>query len=144
MTLDLSSLVQAVDSLRDSLEVLRLEQAGNNPQVLRVIQAGVIQNFEFTFELSHKMLKRYLEATEPNPAGLDQANFQDLIRLGSERGLLRSSWDSWKRYRTARGITSHTYDQTKAQEVLALVPEFLLEAQILLGQLEQRSRETSP
>ncbi|CDS53867.1 hypothetical protein [Polaromonas sp. CG9_12] len=40
---------------------------------------SVIQCFDFSYELSWKMLKRYLEATQASPAALDTASFQNLI-----------------------------------------------------------------
>jgi hypothetical protein len=60
------------------------------------------------------MLKRYLEMTASNPSEIDAMSFQNLIRLGSEKGLLRSDWEQWKIYRQARGTTSHTYDEKKS------------------------------
>ncbi|WP_292922576.1 hypothetical protein [Nitrosomonas sp.] len=41
-----------------------------------------------TYELAHKMLKRYLEASAANPAEFDQADFHYLIRSANEQGLL--------------------------------------------------------
>jgi hypothetical protein len=38
--------------------------------------AAAIQAFEFTYELSWKMLKRYLERTVPNPDGIDECLLQ--------------------------------------------------------------------
>lgn len=102
-----------------------------------VVRDACIQRFEFVYELSHKMLKRFLEATSANPEEFDNIKFQDLIRSGNERGLLRSDWSRWKDYRTARGTTSHTYDQTKAREVFAIVPEFLSEARFLRDRLRE-------
>jgi len=93
-------------------------------------------------EISHKMLKRFLEMTSATPQSIDEMPFPDLIRTGSEQGLLLSSWDVWQDYRKARGTTSHTYDEAKAAEVLAVIPAFLDEARYLLGRLEQRIRET--
>ena len=105
---------------------------------LNVIRAGVIQNFEFTYELSHKMLGRYLQLTLPNPSVIDEMPFQDIIRTGSEKGLLLNGWDVWKQYRAARSITSHTYDVDKAAAVLEITHGFLQEVQYLCGQLERR------
>ena len=101
-----------------------------------IVRDACIQRFEFTYEVSHKMLKRYLEATSANPAEFDAMSFQDLIRTGSERGLLLSDWSRWKVFRTARSITSHTYDETKAREVFAIIPEFLAEASHLRDRLK--------
>ena len=101
-----------------------------------IVRDACIQRFEFTYEVSHKMLRRYLEATSANPAEFDAMSFQDLIRTGSERGLLLSDWSRWKVFRTARSITSHTYDETKAREVFAIIPEFLAEASHLRDRLK--------
>ena len=100
-----------------------------------LLRDGVIQRFEYTYELSWKMLKRYLEATLPNPEEVDGMTFQALIRTGSEQGLLLTCWDRWVDYRKARGTTSHVYDGEKAREVFAIVPAFLQEARFLLGRL---------
>lgn len=102
-----------------------------------LIRDACIQRFEFTYELAHKMLKRFLEATSANPDEFDNMTFQDQIRLGNERGLLRSDWSLWKEYRRARGTTSHTYDEEKAREVFAIVPDFLSEARFLRDRLRE-------
>ncbi len=140
MKLDLSNLEKAIASLTSSLQVMNAEETAllDDP-VQDVIQAGVIQNFEFTYELAHKMLKRYLETASANPTRIEEMDFPELIRTGAEQGLLQNSWDIWKEYRTARGTTSHTYNEEKAQEVLAVIPQFLTEARYLLRQLQQRA-----
>jgi nucleotidyltransferase substrate binding protein (TIGR01987 family) len=63
-------------------------------------------------------------------------SFPALIRTGFEQGLVADGWTAWQRYRELRNITSHTYDEAKAQEVAAAIPEFLVEAQGLLARLE--------
>jgi len=40
----------------------------------------LIQRFEFTHELSHKMLRRYLKETAASPEEIDRIPFADLIR----------------------------------------------------------------
>lgn len=134
--LDLSSLENALQRLEEALQAHR-----SDPQNTLYRDAG-IQRFEFCYELSHKMLKRYLEMASPNPVAIDELAFPDLIRSGSEQGLLRSGWDCWKDYRKARSITSHTYDETKAIEVMAMLPDFLQEAQALLQELQRRGSVT--
>ena len=102
------------------------------------IRDGLIQRFEFTYELSHKMLKRYLEATAANPEEFDTMTFQDLIRTGNEKGLLLGDWTDWRRYRDMRSRTSHTYDEETALQVLAGIPAFLAEAAFLVQSLQKQ------
>ena len=63
--------------------------------------------------------------------------FFQLIRAGAERGLVRSDVNGWKRFRDARGITSHIYDRDKALEVFAVIPDFVEEVRYLLDRLTE-------
>jgi len=90
MILELSSFDNAI--LRLDEGILRYQKDITDTQ----IRDGLIQRFEFTYELSHKMLKRFLEFTSPSPANIDELAFQDLIRTGNEQGLLLSDWAQWK------------------------------------------------
>lgn len=106
-----------------------------------MVRDGLVQRFEFTYELSHKMLRRFLEATAANPTEFDEADFQYLIRTANEQGLLLGAWPQWSVYRDMRSKTSHTYDEKVALKVVAGIPAFLKEAQFLLGQLQRRRTE---
>lgn len=130
--LDLSSLNKVLRLLSEALQAYALDASNS------LYRDASIQRFEFCYELSHKMLKRYLELASPNPVAIDELAFPDLIRSGSEQGLLRNGWDKWKDYRKARSITSHTYDESKAIEVMQIVPDFLLEGLALLAELKKR------
>ena len=102
------------------------------------IRDGLIQRFEFTYEISHRMLKRYLEFTSATPTQYDTMSFADLIRSGNEHGLLLGIWPDWKRYRDMRAKTSHSYDEGIASEVVAGILPFLAEARYLLAQMKAR------
>ena len=100
---------------------------------------GLIHRFEFIYEISHKMLKRHLEAVSPTPEQFDAMAFADLIRSAHEQGLLLGAWSAWKIYREMRSKTSHTYDEEIAIEVVQGIPAFLEEARHLLKQLQERN-----
>lgn len=102
------------------------------------MRAGAIQAFKFTYELSHKMLKRYLENTEPSPDVIESMDFETLIRTGNEKGLLMSDVVIWKSYRAKRGTTSHTYNEEKAEVVFENIPLFLAEVKHLLKTLKEK------
>ncbi|OIN93845.1 MAG: nucleotidyltransferase [Comamonadaceae bacterium CG1_02_60_18] len=140
MTIDFTALGNAIAQLDKSLAYANSPAAMADPGLREQLRNSVIQCFEFTYELSWKMLKRYLEATEPNPTAIDVSTFQNLIRLGNERALLRSDWRQWQTYRQARTDSSHTYDVSKAEAVFAVAPGFLAEARSLFDELTRRSQ----
>lgn len=142
MSLDYTPLGNAIAQLEKSLAYAYSPAAMADAGLREQLRNSVIQCFEFTYELSWKMLKRYLEETEATPADIDNSSFQNLIRLGNERALLRSDWRQWKTYRQARTDSSHTYDAGKAEAVFAIAPDFLAEAQALLHELTRRSALT--
>ncbi len=141
MPIDLSSLRQAISQLEEALVYCDSELAKQDPRLALHLRAGAIQAFEFTFELAVKMLRRYLETVESNPAAVAEFTFSELIRCGWERGLLRAELAAWKEFRRDRGTTSHAYDEGKALEVFQNIPAFLLEARFICTEISRRQEE---
>ena len=139
MSLDLSPLESAIGQLEEALELYDSELAQSDPRLKRHLRAAVIQAFEFTYELSFKMLRRYLELASANPAEIDDWAFNDVIREASRQALVQAEFRVWKEYRRNRGTTSHAYDEQKAQEVFKSAPGFLQEARYLLTRLQERN-----
>ncbi len=132
MKLDITPLVKAVSKLEEGYA--RYQSDISDEQ----IRDGLIQRFEFTYELSHKMLKRYIESVSASPAEYDNAPFQYLVRSGNEQGLLLGDWSKWRGYRDMRSKTSHTYDERVALKVVAGIPAFIDEARFLCDKLLER------
>lgn len=129
---DISSLEKAIARLHEGIQDYQAEPTRT------LYRDGVIQRFEFTYEIAHKTLKRYLEFASPSPEQYDQMTFQDMIRSGNEQGLLLGDWPAWRTYRDMRSRTSHTYDEETALQVLAGIPAFLEEARYLRDKLRER------
>jgi nucleotidyltransferase substrate binding protein (TIGR01987 family) len=132
MRLDTTSLGNAVRRLREGLA--RYERESTDEQ----IRDGLIQRFEFTYELSHKMLRRYLRDSAASPDEIERMPFADLIRAGNSQGLLRGDWPVWRRFREMRARSSHTYNAKMASLVASAVPDFLEEAEHLYAELQRR------
>ena len=132
MPLDISALVNAVGRLNEGLERHRSEPADEQ------LRDGLIQRFEFTYELAHRLLRRYLRQVSPSPEMFDQMPFQDLIRTGSAQGLLLSDWPAWRHYRDMRARTSHTYSAAVAAEIVRDIPAFLADVSFLRDALQRR------
>lgn len=138
MILDLSSLEKATAQLVEALDYCQSDLAKNDDRLAQHLRAAAIQAFEFTYELSFKMLKRFLEASEPNPTSVDQMTFNEIIRTGLEKGLLQAELEEWKAFRKDRGSTSHTYDENKARNVFECIPKFIIEARFLYNEIQKR------
>ncbi|HTT80316.1 MAG TPA: HI0074 family nucleotidyltransferase substrate-binding subunit [Stellaceae bacterium] len=131
MPLDLSSLGNAVVRLREGLSRHLREPADEQ------LRDGLIQRFEFTYELTHKTLRRYLRDVAASPDE-EPLSFADLVRTGIGRGLLRADLPAWRAFRDMRTRTSHTYSAETASRVVAGIPDFLAEAEHLLAELRRR------
>ncbi len=138
--LDLSALRDAVGSLEDGLEVVSDSEWFNaqSSKVQNTLIAGVIQNFEFVYEISVKMIKRQIEAESASPDEVDESNFRDVLRVAAEKGLI-ADVEAWFKYRKMRNITAHTYDHQKAQQVYQDTLIFIDDARALLHKLEARN-----
>ncbi len=130
--MDLDLLRKALTSLKEAWQARTHDPS--NP----FLPDACIQRFEYTYELSHKTLRRFLEATEADPDTIQRLSFPNMIRLASDLGLIQGGWPAWHGYRHARSLTSHTYDAEKSEEVLRGIPAFLEEADFLLAALTQR------
>lgn len=138
MSIDITSLEKAIAQLDEALAYAGSDLAAADAQLALHLRAAAIQAFEFTYELSVRMLRRYLLANEASPAVVDELDFNGLIRLGYARGLLNEELAAWRLFRQDRGTTSHAYDERKARAVFDHIPGFLAEARFLSHQLRDR------
>lgn len=99
----------AVERLREAME----EQAATPDST--VIRDGVIQRFEFTFELAWKSLKEYMEDQGVAP-GL--AYPKAVLKAAFADGAINSEQE-WLDMLDARNITSHVYSDDQAAQVVA-------------------------
>jgi nucleotidyltransferase substrate binding protein (TIGR01987 family) len=133
--LDYSSLEKAVSTLSIALQSYEANSMVFSLADRDIIRDGVIQRFEYTFELAWKTLKRYLEIY-----GLEKADTltnRDLFRIGAEQGLIDDP-ASWFNYMIDRNRTSHSYDADVANDVFHTAGQFLHDVTYLLDQLKKR------
>lgn len=132
MTLDITPLTAVIQRLQSGYARCVLHPEDDQ------LRDGVIQRFEYTYELSHKFLGRYLMNVVASPDTLHTMAFPDVIRLGYAHGLLHESWSEWRMYREIRAKTSHTYDLAVAVAVMAAIPQFIDAVTFLQAQLAAR------
>lgn len=136
--LDITPFEKAISKLKTSLYYANSESVTIDPEMREVLRGGAIHVFEYTYELSVKMITRYLSMTEPVASYPKEMSFSELIRRAYEIGLIESDLEQWKEWRKARGTTSHTYDEDKAQLVYQDLDNFYTEMLYLLHELKAR------
>jgi len=93
-----------------------LYQEGASSETLnRLEKEGLIQRFEYTFELSWKTMKDYLEGK-----GIVVAYPRDTIKEAFAHGLIEDG-DIWMEMLERRNLLSHTYDEKTFQAAYGLV-----------------------
>jgi nucleotidyltransferase substrate binding protein (TIGR01987 family) len=132
--IDLTPLQRALDALAGALAYWQAEpgDSGRKPH----LRAGVIQSFEFSYELAVRLLRRVLMERALAAQSVADLSFNDLLRAGADAGLLPDPL-SWRRWRDWRNRTSHGYNETEAQAIAEAAQVFLVDAQALLKHLKR-------
>ena len=82
------------------------------------------------------MLRRQLQEISASPTDIVALDYMSLIREGAKFKLIESS-DAWFAYRRQRNLTSHSYDESVAEQVAKNAIEFLEDARQLLLALQK-------
>ncbi len=133
-SIDLSSLHKALAQLEEALTFWQQQPAASS--LKRHLRSAVIQSFEFSYELSVRMLRRVLMERAATADLIIDLSFNDLLRKGADAGLLPDVL-AWRRWREMRNATSHTYDEARAAEVADAASLFLPDAKKLAQVLER-------
>lgn len=123
----------AVQKLRDSIVSLKegVEQTRDE-----LDKDGVIQRFEFTFELLWKALKIFLEGE-----GIECRTPKDCLKSAFRIELFHDEQVCLDMLED-RNKTTHTYDDAESQKIFQRIKEkYLVQMEGILGKLEQRQSQ---
>lgn len=98
-----------------------------------IVRDATIQRFEYTYEIAWKMMKRHLEWS--GVADVDSLSRRDLFREAARAGLIDDA-ERWFEFLKARNVTSHTYNESIAEEVYLAARAFRDQCSELLRALE--------
>ncbi|MDR2623713.1 MAG: nucleotidyltransferase substrate binding protein [Methanobrevibacter sp.] len=122
--LDLTSLLKAYNSYINALEYVKMvesEDDSDNPFYTdEMVRAGLIQHFEYLYELSWITMKKFIKIDEGREDSLTRKGF---FRHAGERGLI-DDYYKWMEFHNARNSTSHMYDEEIAEKVYISAKEF--------------------
>lgn len=82
-----------------------------------VVRDGVIQRFEFTFELAWKSLREYME---DQGASMDALFSKQVFKAAYAANIIHDS-QVWLDMLASRNVTSHVYDDTQAARVVEAI-----------------------
>ena len=133
--LDITSLINAVNALNDSIITYR-EYSSQNEVLKHSLRSGVIQNFEVAYELSWKFMKRWLEINI-SPDIVTGVTRREFYRI-AKQNLLVSDVNMWWIFHEARNNTSHIYNEDVAEETLNIAFDFLRFAEDFTNVLKER------
>ena len=105
---------QRLDSFLRALALLK--EAAELPSLSKLEREGLIQRFEYTYELAWNTLKDLMEARGQT----DLIGSRDVFRRAFQLGLIGSG-ETWMDMIRSRTLTSHTYDEATALEIEARV-----------------------
>lgn len=123
--------VKALSQLTDAVQL-----AQQRP-LSKLEEQGLIQAFEFTHELAWNTLKDFLEGR-----GVQNLyGSKDATRVAFKTGLIENG-ETWMGMINSRNLTSHTYDEaTAAQIVAAIRNAYFAEFEALRVKLDELRRE---
>lgn len=123
----LKNFEKAFGKLKEAVELY------NSRNMSDLEKQGLIQSYEYTFELAWNLFKDYLE-------------FQGLYNLKGPRDVIKESFklgiikngDLWLEMLASRNLTSHTYDEYVAEEVVErIVNKYYYEFSLLLDEAKK-------
>ena len=85
-------------------------------QLSELEQQGLIQAFEYTYELAWNLLKDYLE----DQGETEIHGSRDAFRMAFQRGLIEDG-ETWMDMVRSRTLTSHTYNEDIAKQISSAV-----------------------
>lgn len=134
MTLDLSALEKAITSLE---EAVSFSQKLPSQVSFDIVRDSVIQRFEYTYELSWKLLQRWIKLNI-GPEDAEPRTKKDLFRLAAKKQMIKNPED-WFLFTEARNEVAHTYNEKKAAHVYDVALKFLPAAKSIYLELEQHN-----
>ena len=107
--------LERLDSLNRAMA--KLDEACAKEEYTELERAGLIQTFEFSFELAWKTLRDKLYH-----AGYDLNSPRATLKQAFRDGMIEEI-DEWLRALDSRNLFTHAYNESMAREAVALIKE---------------------
>jgi hypothetical protein len=132
MELYIAPLARAIEGLDEGLRRCLLDPGDT------LIRDGLIQRFEFSFDLAHKVLRHCLALASSEPKAVEAMDLPTLVGVAHEQGLVPGEWPLWRVWHDLRAHTGHSDDEPMGPDVVVAIPRFLDELRYLQRRLAGR------
>ena len=119
-----------IDDLKSALSMLKKGLSETKDQLDR---DGVIQRFEFTFELLWKVIQEYARYQ-----GVEAVSPRDAFRIGGELGIIEDP-GMWFDFLKDRNLTTHLYSEEDAAKIFSHIPSFISETEKVISKVESQT-----
>ena len=120
-----SNYVKALTELEEAVTLSKIRGLS------KLEKQGLIQCFEYTYELAWKTLKDFLE----NQSAIEIFGAKDTIREAFKLGLIVDG-EIWMQMVKNRNLTSYLYDEKIAEEIVkAIIEVYFAEFELLSNEL---------
>ncbi len=133
--LDLTAFSNAISTFGEALNEYSKDKSNT------FVRDSCIQRFEYCYDISKKMIKRYLKSISDDPMEVDREKFSNIIRQAYTLGIVKHSWDEWDIYRENRNNTSHGYNEDIALDIVEQLPHFYNEILFMLENIKANNED---
>ena len=135
--LDLTNIKNAISTLEEAINYYNTDV---EQPIKNMYADSCIQRFEYTYELSWKIMKKYLKLFFNKTE--QELTIKNIFRYMQGYGLIKD-WTKWVEYNDARNNTAHEYNFNKAQFVLTVLKTFLDDVKNFIICLEKSINENN-
>ena len=130
--MNITSLKQSVQDLEKALEICHKNTESG------VLRDACIYRFKNAYEITLRMIKRYLKETSSNPFEIEKLTFNQMISKAFGASLIKLEFKDWKKFRDHLIKMSEFYEEDELDEVLKGIPFFLKDVKYFISRLNEK------
>lgn len=132
MEIDITNLKVALNTLQISMQKL---EENKHCDFADMLEDSCIKRFEYTLEISRKIMKRVLKQVYGKAE--EELTVNNIFRFMQGYNFI-PNWETWRAYYEKRNNTAHKYNLEKSRKLLKIIPEFIEDTSILVKNLDEK------
>lgn len=132
MQIDISNLKSALEILKSGMQTLDRDRACD---FVDMLEDSCVKRFEYTLELARKIMKRVLKKIYGKSE--EELTVNNTFRFMQGYKFIEN-WENWREYYEKRNNTAHEYNLEKSRNLIAIIPQFISDAEFLVKNLDEK------